>query len=136
MESSDDTGNVITGKFTSKDNQKDEDIYENGRCFTSMRGSNKAGMLELKIPVPNRKDVWISEYIPYNLIRRCRYIPEEIMITTHDGMVATIIGDNLKRLADEIGNYRLRMVRPLLEGESRTEDEPRPHKITIEEPEE
>ncbi len=58
------------------------------------------------------------------------------MIVTHDGMVATIIGDNLKRLADEIGNYRLRMVRPLLEGESREEKEPRPVKITIEEAEE
>lgn len=130
MESND---NII--KLTSGDNQESEEALEIGRCFASMKGGHRAMTLEIRVPIGNTRDnLWRRKLIPYNLIEDCEQSPEGIVIVTHSGVVVTIEGDDLDRIFNEIGNVRLRMVRPLLKGESRKENEPRPNKITIEEP--
>ena len=110
----------------------DSDDREKGRGYTIMRGSRQAMMLEIKIPVPGRQNVWVRTGFPYATIEECIHNQEELFIKLHDGRLITITGDNLGRLFDAILDHKLRMVRPLLESESRKEDEPRPIKIIIE----
>lgn len=138
MESGD---NVIKAAFGEGDTQ------EKGRCFILMKGAHQAMMLEVRIFIPDgkkgvRHDVWQREFIPYAEIKRGRLIPsvgkadEDMIITLYDDTIITVSGDNLTRLADALPEHKLRMVRPLRSGESRTEDEPRIIAITIEDAEE
>lgn len=128
MALSDETGKVVPFQ---NDND-DADEVEKGTCFVIMRGARQTMTLDFKIPV--REGVWRKRGFPYTSFDEYEHTPDGIEILTDRGVIIVIEGDDLDRLYDEIGNHRLRLVRPAEEGEEVENGEPRPNKIIFIEP--